>query len=307
MDESGNLLHKWKADYAPRGGGGRAQCRDKDCLERFDQGGVTTIEKGCLRIGRRVLMEQDRDGGTANISFMWHHARCIFNTFLRARKLTRVLESEFDIEGFSSLQHEDQETIRKLIAGIEKPSNARFNTGENQPAQTPAKRANDSAPHLTMPSAEKKRKMDPNYAEVTTGQRVWTFFRCLPKDVPGAAALPPGAAGVAVKSEKPELAMIREEPTAGNIIIQFESDEHEKERIELYQSKRHKRIRGWLRFPRLFEGRKQRVPMSWLQLKRNPPALCGCKIQAWGHECPCGIACGRGRTVQVWGVGDTAA
>jgi len=251
------------------------------------------------------------DGAGQRWEWWAHHfyvAPCslIFNTFLRARKSTRIIESEFDIEGFSSLQHEDQETIRKLIAGIEKPSNARFNTGEGVPTSTPAKRANDSAPHLTMPSAEKKRKMEPNYAEVKAGQRVWTFFRCLPKDVPGAAALPPGVAGVAVKSEKPELAMIREEPTAGNIIVQFESGEHEKERIELFQSRRGKKIRGWLRFPRLFEGRKQRVPVSWLQLKRNPPALCGCKIQVWGHECPCGISCGRGRMTKVWGVGDTA-
>merc|ERR1719171_1376053 len=77
-DAEGNLLHKWKVDYAARGGGGRAQCRDSDCLERHDQGGVRTIEKGCLRIGRRVLMEQDQDGNGGTMHIMWHHARCIF-------------------------------------------------------------------------------------------------------------------------------------------------------------------------------------------------------------------------------------
>lgn len=300
-DPNGNYLHKWKADYAARGGGGRAQCRDSDCLERMDQGGVRAIEKGCLRIGRRVLMDQG--DGEATVSFMWYHARCIFNTFLRARKSTRIIESEFDIEGFPLLNHEDQEMIRRLIAKTEKPSTARFGTGESIPNQTPAKRPNDGA-NRPESAAEKKRRTDPNKVEVKPGDRVWTFFRCLPKDGPGVA---PGVAGVTVKSEKAELAMIREDPVGANIIVQFESEEHEKERIELFQSKRGKRIRGWLRYPRLFEGRKQRVPVTWLQLKRNPPALCGCKVQQWGHSCDCGISCGRGSAVKVWGVGDTAA
>eukprot|EP00435_Cladocopium_sp_Y103_P010132 s6430_g2.t1 len=36
-DKDGKRLHKWVVDYASRGGGGRAMCRDKDCLERRDQ------------------------------------------------------------------------------------------------------------------------------------------------------------------------------------------------------------------------------------------------------------------------------
>jgi len=299
MDENGNLLHKWKVDYASRGGGGRAQCRDKDCLERFDQGGVLSIEKGCLRIGRRIMMDHDKDGN-GNISFMWFHARCIFNSFLRARKSTRVIESEFDIEGFGNLKHEDQEGIRRLIAGIEKPSAARFNPGENMPNQTPAKRGNDG--NTTAESAQKKpKKME---REPIVGHRVWTHFRCLPKEIPGQP--PSVAAAASIKSEKPELAMIRDAAMGGNIIVQFESEDHEKERVELFQSRKGKRIRGWLRYPRLFEGRKQRVPVNWLQMKRDPPKLCGCKVQEWGHDCPCGIACGRGSTHKVWGVGDTA-
>lgn len=297
-DENGNLLHKWKADYAARGGGGRAQCRDKDCLERFDQGGVLSIEKGCLRIGRRILMDQDKDGSDGHISYMWFHCRCIFNSFLRARKATRIIESEFDVEGFGNLKHEDQEGIRRLIAGIEKPSAARFNPGENMPNQTPAKRGNDGNPN---PPSEKKRKQ--NEREPIVGERVWTFFRCLPKEIPGQ---PPGVVSASVKSEKPELAVIRDSVMGGNIIVQFESEDHEKERVELFQSRKGKRIRGWLRYPRLFEGRKQRVPFGWLQMKRDPPKLCGCKVQDWGHECPCGISCGRGSSRKVWGVGDTA-
>merc|ERR1719271_1651833 len=146
-DQNGNLLHKWKVDYAPRGGGGRAQCRDKDCLERADQGGVRTIEKGCLRIARRVLMEQDSDGNGGTVHLMWHHARCIFNTFLRARKNTRTIESELDMEGFDELKHEDKEMLRRIIDGNENPRNVRFRSfDDGAPMKTPQKRSADGGP-----------------------------------------------------------------------------------------------------------------------------------------------------------------
>ncbi|CAE7228799.1 unnamed protein product [Symbiodinium necroappetens] len=58
LDKDGNRLHKWKVDYAARAGGGRAMCRDSQCLERCEQAGVAVIEKGALRIGRRVLNKE---------------------------------------------------------------------------------------------------------------------------------------------------------------------------------------------------------------------------------------------------------
>jgi len=301
-DEHGNLLHKWKVDYAQRGGGGRAQCRDTDCLERLDQGGVRTIEKGCLRIGRRVLMDQDRNGGDGgNVTIMWHHARCIFNTFLRARSSTRTIDDEFDIDGFDELKHEDKEVLRRIIDGNEGLRNVRFRSfGDGgAPMETPQKRTDDGA-DLGNASAAKRRKTEE--LPLNKGDRIWTHFRCIPKED---ASLPPGAVSTTVKSAKPELATVFEEQTAGTIIVQFESSAHEKERVELYQSGRGKRIRGWLRYPRLFEGRKQRVPVSWVQMKRSPPILCGCKAQVWGHPCDCGISCGKGTMVKVYGVGST--
>ncbi|CAE7524611.1 Herc4 [Symbiodinium sp. KB8] len=60
LDKDGNRLHKWKVDYAARAGGGRAMCRDSQCLERCEQAGVAVIEKGALRIGRRVLNKEGR-------------------------------------------------------------------------------------------------------------------------------------------------------------------------------------------------------------------------------------------------------
>jgi len=297
-DEKGHLLKKWRVDYAARGGGGRAQCRDTDCLERHNQGGVRTIEKGCLRIARRVLMEQDRDGSGGSVTHMWHHARCIFNVFLRARKATRNIESEFDIDGFEQLTHEDQEMLRRVVDGNENLRNVRFRTFDGAvPTVTPEKRGADVAGLNSDFTGGKKRKTE---LDITAGNRVWSHFRCIPRDVPG---MPPGAAGVAVKSPKAELAMVREELTAGSVIVQFESQEHEKERIELYKNK--KRGKAYYRYPRLFEGKKQRIPVTWVA-KRDPPKLCGCKVQVWSHACDCGISCGRGSSVKVFGVGDTA-
>jgi hypothetical protein len=99
--------------------------------------------------------------------------------------------------------------------------------------------------------------------------------------------------------------MVVEEEKDGNIIIQFEKAEDEKERLTMYADKKKARIRGWLRYPRTFEGKKQRIPITWIQLNRPPPKLCGCVKQEWAHSCEgsC-ITCGRGSSRKVWGIGD---
>jgi hypothetical protein len=249
-------------------------------------------------------MDKDNDETGGNIVIMWFHARCIFNTFLRARKSTRNILSELDIEGFDQLLHEDKEMLRKIIDGNESLRNVRFRSFDGVPTITPQKRGADGGgddPLGANTGAKRKRKGEDR--TISKGDRVWTHFRCLPRD----AGAVPGGAGIAVKSAKPELATIKEESTNGSVIVQFESVEHEKERIELYQSKKGKRIRGWLRYPRVFEGKLQRVPLTWMKMDRNPPPLCGCKQQQWGHECECGISCGRGYSVKVFGVGSNAA
>jgi hypothetical protein len=303
-DEKGDLLYKWKADYAPRGGGGRAQCKDQDCLERHEQGGIRAIEKGCLRIGRRVLVDSHGGEGEGHIQIMWHHARCMFNTFLRAKKSTRVIETEFDIENFEDLTLEDRDSIRRLIDGNEAAAlrNVRFRSFENQiPTRTPDKR-NISSGGAGGPgdtSSSKRRKKDEEQV-VKKGDRVWAHFRCLPKE---GAAVPPGGVALSVKSEKPELAMVREDIDGGTVAVQFESTEHEKVRLELYVSKRGRKIKGWLRYPRLFEGKKQRVPADWIKWKRPVPILCACVKQEWGHGVACGdITCGRRASISVFGV-----
>jgi len=288
-DENDQQQYKWKVEYAGRGGAGKAMCRDSDCLERHRQDGVRSIEKGELRIGRRVLLDKE-----SKVVMMWHHARCIFNTFLRSRKNTRVIESPEDLEGFEKVEPEDQDFLRRIIAGQEDVRKAqRPRTG---PRTTPQKRGPD--PDAETP-AEKRQKEKEKKVEIKKGMRCWTFCRVRP--APGAGA---GDAAVefAVKSPKPELGVVVEEARDGNFIIQFESAEHEKERLEKFQNKRC-RIKAWLRYPRVYEGKKQRIPSNWIQWSRPPPRLCSCAKQEWAHDCPCtGISCTRGTKTAVWGV-----
>eukprot|EP00930_Biecheleria_cincta_P084315 TRINITY_DN73800_c0_g1_i1.p1 TRINITY_DN73800_c0_g1~~TRINITY_DN73800_c0_g1_i1.p1 ORF type:complete len:510 (-),score=128.99 TRINITY_DN73800_c0_g1_i1:587-2116(-) len=287
-DENDEQQYKWKVDYASRGGGGKAMCRDTDCLERHRQDGVRSIDKGELRIGRRVLVEN-------KVVIMWHHARCIFNTFLRSRKTTRVIESPEDLEGFEKIDPEDQDFLRRIIAGQEDVRKAqRIGTG---PRSTPQKRGPD--PDAQTP-AEKRQKDEKKKIVLKKGDRCWAFCRVRP--APGAGA---GEAAVefAVKSPKPELGMVVEEERDGNFIVQFESAEHEKERLEKFQMKRFKKLKAWLRYPRIYEGKKQRIPSNWIQWSRPPPRMCSCVKQEWSHDCPCtGIACTRGTKTTVWGV-----
>jgi hypothetical protein len=281
-DPNGNLLPKWCADYAKRDGGGRAQCRDTDCLERHDQGGIRLINKGCLRIGRRIVMKghgESRDEG--QLTMMWFHARCIFNSFTRARKDTRIIKHHEDIEGFESLAPDDQALLLRIMSGVEDVRSAKF--GINS---TPQKRATEGFDPET-PAAKRRRERE--LPPLKVGDRVWTHFRTRVKDE-------------ITKSAKPELAQVASEPDGGFIVVQFESEEHEKERISRMGQRKYKRTRAWLRFPRIFEGKKQRIQVHWLVLNRLPPRLCGCSQQEWGHKCVEG-SCTRGSNIKVWGVG----
>jgi len=295
-DQNGVSLHKWKVDYAPRGGGGRAMCRDSDCLERHQQAGVRTIEKGEMRICRRILVE--KDGQEGSVALMWYHARCIFNSFLRSRKETRVIESPEDIEGFDAIQPEDQELLRRIIAGNQDLKAAKFRTGDGSRAHTTPQQKRGPA-DLDTPMAKKPKK---DIIELKKGDRCWTHCRVKPKPDPRAPDQAPAA--FAVKSEKPELGLIVEEESDGTFIIQFESAEHEKARLDAFKNPKRRRIRPWLRYPRQFEGKKQRIPRNWVDWKRPPPSLCGCVKQSWAHQCDCGITCGRGIKKAVWGVGE---
>lgn len=263
-------------------------CRDSQCLERCEQAGVAVIEKGALRIGRRVLNKE------GDIMILWHHARCMFNVFTRSRKNTRIIESTEDLEGFELLRPEDQELLRRIISGTEDLRGARFLPAGSNLTGKRGLGENDG------PAGKRRRELEEQEASVSLhkGDRVWT--KCWVRTTqPG----PDGGRDVPDKSKKPELGMIAEESEDGKyFVIQFESKEHELERLGMLEKKRYRRIRAWLRYPRFFEGKTQKIQREWIQLKRPPPRLCSCKRQEWGHECPCGITCKRVSRADVWGV-----
>lgn len=288
-DKDGKRLHKWVVDYASRGGGGRAMCRDKDCLERRDQAGVAAIEKGVLRIGHRIRTSHD---GNSDVWILWYHARCIFNTFTRARKTTRIIQSTDDLEGFDEIRPEDKDLLRRIIAGSEDLRSAQFGTGVSEPRNK--RGAEDPAFVAAKRRREEEKKK--NQIELKKGNRCWTFLHVRGVGRDGELKKE--------KSPKPELGLIVAEEEDGSFKIQFESKEHETERLEMQNKKRYRKISGWLRYPRVFEGHIQKVPPAFIQKNRPPPKLCSCKLQDWGHLCECsGITCSRGTTYKIWGVG----
>jgi len=306
LDQNGTRLYKWKVDYALRAGAGMAMCRDLECLVRNEQDGVRSIEKGELRIGRRVLMDRGGDTSDGSVVIMWYHARCIFNTFLRSRKSTRVIESVDDIEGFSEIRFDDQEMLRRIIAGSEDVRSARGHNVGGYAKKTPAKRpvpggGDYPIPGIPTPTKKMRKDKEEFCLSLKKGDRVWIFCRVRPPAPENPAQV---AREFAVKSPKPELGIIIEEVNDDSIVVQFESEDHEKERIDKYlsQDKKLAKIKAWFRYPRVFEGKQQKLPVSWIQVK-PPPKLCGCIKQQWAHDCPCGISCTRGSAKKVWGVG----
>lgn len=301
-DASGALLHKWTADYAPRAGSGRAQCNDLQCLEKEAQKGERFIEKGALRIGRRVLLDQG-PGKEGQLRIIWHHARCMFNTFSRARSQTRVIQADEDIEGFGNLRVEDQALLRRIISGTEDIRGVRFETNlgaggtPEKRKRGPKKGSGDGGGDD--PAAKRARTIDGAEEKPKNGDRVWAHFRAR-----GEAADGLGGA----KSKKPEIAQLVDcEVRDGKVVVQFESADHHKIRMERFTMRRFRRIQPWLKYPRLFEGPKQRLPVDWIQWKRRPPALCGCTKQEWAHECAAGMNCTRGQLLSIFGVCQSGA
>ena len=73
------------------------------------------IEKDCCRIGKITANPFSDDGGDMKV---WFHHSCMFESLRRARATTKKIESPADLEGFSSINDEDKEEIKKLIKGV---------------------------------------------------------------------------------------------------------------------------------------------------------------------------------------------
>lgn len=91
--------NKFVIVYAKMGTSGCKKCKTK-------------IEKAALRIGKVVANPFSDDGGDMKL---WYHPNCIFETFLRARATTKIIEDAEDLEGFADLKQEDKDLVNNII------------------------------------------------------------------------------------------------------------------------------------------------------------------------------------------------
>ena len=94
--------NRYAVDYARMGTSSCKKCKQ-------------TLGKGDLRLAKVVknpFTDDDKD------MKHYHHPKCLFETFIRAKCTTRIIEEVDDIEEFSSLKDEDQDMINTLIIGM---------------------------------------------------------------------------------------------------------------------------------------------------------------------------------------------
>ena len=48
----------------------------------------------------------------------YHHVKCIFDTFVRARSTTKIITEVDDVRGFDDLEESDQQTMTEIIDGL---------------------------------------------------------------------------------------------------------------------------------------------------------------------------------------------
>ena len=66
---------------------------------------------------------------------MYHHPKCIFDIFKKARATTKIIEDPTDLEGWEDVEQKDREMILKLIKETDRGSTS------SSPSKTPTKKA----------------------------------------------------------------------------------------------------------------------------------------------------------------------
>lgn len=139
------------------------QCKNRTCANR-------SIRKGELRMGR-VSPAQTYDGDITE----WFHPRCMFETIVRGRALTRKIEDVGDITGFDTLPKRDQDTIRALLAEA-KPKYKRPPGYKPAPAPAPVPVPKPAPPPAPVPAPAPK--PETTHVEVTGVRLVATDGSC---------------------------------------------------------------------------------------------------------------------------------
>ncbi len=93
--------NKFACDYAKRGTSACKKCKQK-------------LQKEELRVAKIVPNPFSDGEGEMKQYF---HAKCIFETFVRARATTKIIEDISDMEGSDTLKPEDKDMFNELISG----------------------------------------------------------------------------------------------------------------------------------------------------------------------------------------------
>ncbi|XP_045603915.2 DNA ligase 3 [Procambarus clarkii] len=126
---------------------GAAKC--KKCKEK--------CEKGIIRIGKIVPNPFSESGGEMK---QWYHVDCLFDMFKRARATTKKIEDPVeDIEGWETLEDDDQKKIRALIDDLQNNISQKKTTPKKQAQKaTPTKQT----PQKATPTKQTPQKATPN-------------------------------------------------------------------------------------------------------------------------------------------------
>lgn len=115
--------NKFACDYARLGTSSCKKCKQK-------------LDKGSLRLAKLSPSPFSEDGDMK----MYYHPKCLFETFLRARATTKVIEEPDDVEGFQDLNDSDKDLINDLIKEFCNKKGSPKKTTQNK-APTPASKA----------------------------------------------------------------------------------------------------------------------------------------------------------------------
>ena len=114
------------------------------------------IEKGEIRIAKITKNAFSDDGDMK----LYHHPKCIFDTFKKARATTKIIEDPTDLEGWEDVEQKDREMILKLIKETDRGSTS------SSPSKTPTKKA----------PAKSKKSSDDGYEDPsssTSGEEIY--------------------------------------------------------------------------------------------------------------------------------------